>query len=51
MMIILGCMIMLDLKIDNEGPLVKLQFVIPANAGIQGIRSQVEYRNSHIFTI
>jgi hypothetical protein len=30
-------MIMLDLKIDNEGPLLKLLAVIPANAGIQGM--------------
>jgi hypothetical protein len=29
-------MILQDLKIDNEGPLVKLLLVIPANAGIQG---------------
>jgi hypothetical protein len=30
-------MIMLDLKTDNEGPLLKLPLVIPANAGVQGI--------------
>jgi hypothetical protein len=30
-------MIVLDLKIDNEGRLIKLLLVIPANAGIQGI--------------
>jgi hypothetical protein len=30
-------MIMQDLKIDNEGPMIKWLLVIPANAGIQGI--------------
>jgi hypothetical protein len=34
--ILQGCMTMQDLKIDNEGPLLKLLFVIPAKAGIQG---------------
>jgi hypothetical protein len=31
-------MIFQDLKIDNEGPLIQLLLVIPANAGIQGTR-------------
>jgi hypothetical protein len=30
-------MIVQDMKIDNDGPLIKLLLVIPANAGIQGI--------------